>query len=158
MHPSQDSSLGVISGDGGGGWMSGDVSAVSKVKVKVMSLKGQRDVDLLGCCSERSVPALKRSGCLSLLLARERVHSGPEPSPASRVPLPASPPTCLLHPPFPVATPSLPSFLRAGTSLSFHFLTSLKSLKNYPHHRYYIHLHCYETDLFHLVKLKLGPH
>lgn len=36
----------------------GDVSTVSKAKIKVMNFKGQRDVDLPGSYSERSGPGL----------------------------------------------------------------------------------------------------
>ena len=47
VHPSQTFPLGPSQVMGK--WMSGDISAVSKVEVKVMSLKGQRDVEMWTC-------------------------------------------------------------------------------------------------------------
>ena len=55
-----------------------------------------------------------------------------------------SPPS---SPPCSYTFPSLfPKRQHFPASLSFYFLRSLKSLKNYLNHWYYEHLHCYETD------------
>lgn len=50
--------------------MSGDVSIVSEVEVKVMSMKDQRDIYLPGSYSERSSPALNfLDACLLPIIA-----------------------------------------------------------------------------------------
>lgn len=90
--------------------MSGDVSIVSEIEVKVMSMKGQRGIYLPGSYSERASPALKLSGpmpiCLSL---HENIDiMAWDSSTTSKPPLLALSLTCLLNLPFPVAKPAFP--------------------------------------------------